>query len=135
MEEKLFRILLGGLLAIVCPEDGRWTRILPSGWDTVNQRLRSSSCRKFGRAVIVYPVLSRRSLARQRRSAAYAGAKGTECCRNQREKDEIRQERLVQYLTRAAKVAKALRKLATLGQKLATLSADFVNPEGSRWQP
>src|SRR5208282_4919127 len=104
MEEKLFRILLGGLMAIVCPEDGRCARILPSGWDTVNQRLRSSSCRKFGQAVIVYPVLSRRSLARQRRSVAYAGAKVTECCRNQREKDEIRQQRLVPYLTQAGDV-------------------------------
>ncbi len=32
MEEKLFCILLGGLMASACPEDGRWARIFPSGW-------------------------------------------------------------------------------------------------------
>lgn len=32
MGEKFFRILPGGLMATVCPEDGRKARIFPSGW-------------------------------------------------------------------------------------------------------
>jgi hypothetical protein len=38
MGEKFFHILLGGPVALFCPEDGRWARIFPSGWRTVNQR-------------------------------------------------------------------------------------------------
>ena len=46
------------------------------------------------------------TIGRRRRSVAYAGAKVTGSFLNQREKDEIRQQRLVQYLTWAARVAK-----------------------------
>ena len=69
------------------------------------------------------------------RLAAYADAKVTDSFRIQREKDEIRQERPVRYLTRLARLAKQIGKLATLAPKMATLMGDFVNLGGSRWQP
>ena len=76
----------------------------------------------------MYPVLSPQTIGQQECSAAYAGAKVTGSYRIQREKDEIRRQRLIRYLTQTGRVAKPLSELATLGTY-------FVNPEGLGWQP
>ena len=68
------------------------------GGDTVNQDCAHLHVEKSDE-----PSPVSRSLPRtigRRALAAYAGAKVTGSFRNQREKDEIRQQRLVQYLTR-----------------------------------
>ena len=75
MEEKLFRILLGGLMAIVCPEDGRWTRILPSGWRDGQPKtaliFMSKSRMSRHRVSRSLP----QTIGQQRRSVAYADAR------------------------------------------------------------
>jgi len=68
-------------------------------------------------------------------SVAHANAKIPDSFRKQREKDEIRQERPVQYLTQAARFAKLPVKLATLGPRMATLRGDFGNLRDPKWQP
>jgi len=131
--EKLFHILLGGLMASVCP--GGWP--LRTGSLRPGGERSTKDCahlhRKSDEPSPCIPFSRRGRLAG--RSAAYADAKVTVSFRIQREKDEIRQQRLVPYLTRAGKVAKPLGKLATLASKMATLRGDLVNPEGRRWQP
>jgi len=131
--EKLFHILLGGLMASVCP--GGWP-LRPGSLRPGGERSTKDCAhlhRKSDEPSPCIPFSRRRRLAG--RSAAYAGAKVTVSFRIQREKDEIRQQRPLPYLTGAGKVAKLLGKLATLAPKMATLRGDFVNPEGHRWQP
>ena len=89
------------------------------------------SYRRVRQGVTVYSVLSPHTEAQ----TACADAKVTRFLRSQREKDEIRQERPVQYLTQAARVAKLPLELATLEPKMATLGGDFGNPGDPKWQP
>jgi len=58
MGEKFFRILPGGLMATVCPEDGRWARIFPSGWKHGEPKTALVFIQEVGQAVTVYSVLS-----------------------------------------------------------------------------
>jgi len=132
--EKLFHILLGGLMASVCP--GGWP-LNPDSYVRMGRRSTKDCAHlhvgKSDEPSPYIPFSHRRRLAG--RSAAYAGAKVTVSLRIHREKDEIRQQRLVQYLTRVGRVAKLRWEMATLAPKMATLRLDFGNPGASRWQP
>jgi hypothetical protein len=135
MEEKFFRVLLGGLMASSVP---RGRPLEPGyfrpGGDTVNQDCTHLHVEKSDEPSPHIP-LSPEDEWQTERPAAYAGAKVTGSFRNQREKDEIRQERPVLYLTQAAGLAKPPAKLATLTPKMATLNRDFGNPNAITWQP
>ena len=114
MEEKLFRILLGGLMAIVCPEDGRWARILPSGWKNGQPKtalivMSMNRMRRHG-----YPVFSPSRLANNGVRWHTLVSK-LQMHAEIREKDRIRRLKPRQYLTRDGKVA--------------ILGTDFGNPE------
>jgi len=88
MGEKFFRILSGGLMATVCPEDGRWARIFPSGWKhgepktalvfTFKKSDKPSPCIPFSHAVCRDRCILRR------------GAVTSHAYYRQREKDGIR---------------------------------------------
>ena len=52
-----------------------------------------------------------------------------------KETDEIQRQKPVQYLTKAARVAKLRAKLATLTPEMATLRGEFGKPDGSFGNP
>src|SRR5271165_1915008 len=105
MLEKLFRVLLGGLMASSVPRGrqlGPDTSVrVENGQPKTAPIFMSKSRMSRHRVSRSLP----KTIGRRRRSVAYAGAKVTGSYRIQREKDEIRQQRLVQYLTREWDVA------------------------------
>ena len=117
-------------MASVCPDDGRLSpdysfRPVADGQPkTALIFISRSQTSRHG----VFRSLHQ-AIGRQRRPVADAGAEVTGFFRIHREKDEIRQRRLVQYLTREARVARQHGELATLTAKMATLSGILATLE------
>jgi len=127
MGEKFFRILPGGLMATVCPEDGRWARIFPSGW-------------KHGepKTALVFISRSRTSRHRVFRSLKRSVATGT-CravawrryftCIPQAERERWN------TLVKVGTAYNAASEGCHLGRGVGNPGGQFGNLWGSFWQP